>query len=99
MGTLGCMILVDNDAMKRKEHRIMQAIRELNYGGISVNDISPNIWLNGYLTWGGCSEKKSDFVSGIGNFGNPFNFENVKKSVIINDFKSTSFELTHEKNE
>lgn len=97
LGTLGCMILVDNETLKRKETRIMQAIRELNYGGISVNDIPPNIWLNGYLTWGGCNEKKSDFISGVGNFGNPFNFENVKKSVIINDFKSTSFELTHKK--
>ena len=36
-------------------------------------------------------------VSGVGNFGNPFSYENVKKSVIINDFKATSFELTNKK--
>ncbi len=95
LGTLGCMILVDNTTFKSQESRIHQAIRELDYGGISVNDIPPNIWLNGYLTWGGCNEDLSDFVSGVGNFGNPFNYENVKKSVIINDFNSTSFELTN----
>lgn len=97
LGTLGCMLLVDNSTLKRKEKRIHQAITELDYGGISVNDVPPNIWLNGYLTWGGCNEHKSDFISGIGNFGNPFNFENVKKSVIINDFNATSFELTNRK--
>jgi len=97
LGTLGCMILVDNETLKTHESRISQAIRELDYGGIAVNDIPPNIWLNGYLTWGGCNESKKDFVSGVGNFGNPFNYENVKKSVILNDFNATSFELTHRK--
>jgi hypothetical protein len=97
LGTLCCMILVDNDTYKNNESSIQQAIKELNYGGISVNDIPPNIWLNGYLTWGGCNENKADFVSGVGNFGNPFNFENVKKSVLINDFNATSFELTNRK--
>lgn len=95
LGTLGCMILVDNATLRAHENRIHQAIRELDYGGIAVNDIPPNIWLNGYLTWGGCNEDLADFVSGVGNFGNPFNFENVKKSVIINDFNATSFELTN----
>lgn len=95
LGTLGCMILIDNDTMKTKEARLHQAVRELNYGGIAVNDVPPNIWLNAYLTWGGCGETTTDFVSGVGNFGNALNFENVKKSVIINDFTSTSFELTN----
>ncbi|MEM6377337.1 MAG: aldehyde dehydrogenase, partial [Bacteroidota bacterium] len=31
------------------------------------------------------------------NFGNPLNFENVKKSVLINDFNATSFEFTNRK--
>lgn len=97
LGSLGCMILVDNDTFSNNESRIQQAIRELNYGGIAVNDIPPNIWLNAYLTWGGCGETTEDFVSGVGNFGNPMNFENVKKSVIINDFNAASFELTNRK--
>ena len=97
LGSLGCMILVDNDTFENNDARIHQAIRELNYGGIAVNDVPPNIWLNAYLTWGGCGESTKDFVSGVGNFGNALNFEQVKKSVIINDFHSTSFELTNRK--
>ena len=97
LGSLGCMILVDNDTFKNNEQRVKQAIKELNYGGIAVNDVPPNIWLNAYLTWGGCGETTEGFVSGVGNFGNALNFENIKKSVIINDFNSTSFELTNRK--
>ncbi|MBD0405305.1 aldehyde dehydrogenase family protein [Flammeovirga sp. EKP202] len=97
LGSLGCMILVDNDTMKANEARVHQAVRELNYGGIAVNDVPPNIWLNAYLTWGGCGETTEDFVSGVGNFGNALNFDNIKKSVILNDFNSTSFELTNRK--
>ncbi|KAA3637206.1 MAG: aldehyde dehydrogenase, partial [Bacteroidetes bacterium] len=97
LGSLGCMILVDNDTMKANETRVHQAIRELNYGGIAVNDVPPNIWLNAYLTWGGCGETEENFISGVGNFGNALNFDNVKKSVIINDFTATSFELTNRK--
>lgn len=89
------MILIDNDTMKTNEARLNQAIAELNYGGIAVNDVPANIWLNAYLTWGGCGETTENFVSGVGNFGNAFNFENVKKSVILNDFNATSFELTN----
>lgn len=95
LGTLGCMILIDNETMKANEKRLHQAIAELNYGGIAVNDVPPNIWLNPYLTWGGCGETHENFVSGVGNFGNAMNFEHIKKSVIINDFSATSFELTH----
>lgn len=95
LGTLGCMILIDNDTMHAHADRLQQAINELNYGGIAVNDVPPNIWLNPYLTWGGCGETTENFVSGVGNFGNALNFDNVKKSVIMNDFNATSFELTH----
>ena len=97
LGSLGCMILIDNDTMEANEARLNQAIQELNYGGIAVNDVPPNIWLNAYLTWGGCGETTEDFVSGVGNFGNALNFENIKKSVIKNDFSATSFELTNRK--
>ena len=97
LGSLGCMVLIDNETMHANVARVHRAINELNYGGIAVNDVPPNIWLNAYLTWGGCGENIENFVSGVGNFGNAMNFENVKKSVIINDFTSTSFELTHRK--
>lgn len=94
LGTLGCMILVDNDTLKAHEARVDRAVQELNYGGIAVNNIPPQIWLNAYLTWGGCGETTDDFVSGVGNFGNALNFENVVKSVIIDDFRAQAFALT-----
>ncbi|WP_448554928.1 aldehyde dehydrogenase family protein [Thalassotalea montiporae] len=95
LGSLGCMILIDSSTMKTHESDLNQAILELNYGGIAVNDVPPNIWLNPYLTWSGCGESIESFVSGVGNFGNVFNFENVRKSVILNDFTATSFEFTN----
>jgi len=97
LGSLGCMILVDNETMEANEARVHQAIKELKYGGIAVNDVPPNIWLNAYLSWGGCGETTEDFVSGVGDFGNGLNFNNIKKSVLLNDFTSTSFELTNRK--
>ena len=97
LGSLGCMILVDNKTFKANEDRVHQAVRELDYGGIAVNNIPPNIWLNGYLTWGGCGETEETFVSGVGNFGNGLNFDNVVKSVIIDDFAAQSFALTNRK--
>ena len=97
LGSLGCMILVDNDTFKNNEARVHQAVNELNYGGIAVNNVPPNIWLNAYLTWGGNGETTENFVSGVGNFGNAMNFENIVKSVIIDDFHATSFELTNRK--
>ncbi len=95
LGSLGCMMLVDNTTLKANKDRVEQAVNELNYGGIAVNNIPPNIWLNAYLTWGGCGETTEDFVSGVGNFGNGLNFENVVKSVIMDDFAAQAFQLTN----
>lgn len=97
LGSLGCMILVDSDTFKSHESRVHQAVHELNYGGIAVNSVPPGIWLNAYLTWGGCGETTQNFVSGVGNFGNGMNFENVTKSVIVDDFDSSAFALTNRK--
>lgn len=94
LGSLGCMILVDNATLKANEESVHRAVRELNYGGIAVNNIPPNIWLNAYLTWGGCGETTENFVSGVGNFGNGLNFENIKKSIIVDDFAAQTFALT-----
>ena len=95
LGSLGCMMLVDNTTLKANKDRVDQAVNELNYGGIAVNNIPPNIWLNAYLTWGGCGESTEDFVSGVGNFGNGLNFENVVKSVLMDDFSAQAFQLTN----
>jgi acyl-CoA reductase-like NAD-dependent aldehyde dehydrogenase len=95
LGSLGCMILVDNDTLEANNDRVQQAIRELNYGGIAVNNIPPNIWLNAYLIWGGNNETTENFVSGVGNFGNALNFDNVVKAVLMDDFHATSFEFTN----
>ena len=95
LGTLGCMIIVDNETLSAKRSRVDQAVQELHYGGIAVNNAPPNIWLNAYLTWGGCGESTEDFVSGVGNFGNALNFENVVKSVIVDDFMAASFSMTN----
>ena len=95
LGSLGCMLLVDNTTLKQNEERVNRAVQELNYGGIAVNNVPPNIWLNAYLTWGGCGETTENFVSGVGNFGNGLNFENVIKSVIIDDFGAATFSMTN----
>lgn len=97
LGSLGCMLLVDDTSFKANEERVHQAVHELDYGGIAVNNVPPNIWLNAYLTWGGCGETTEDFVSGVGNFGNGLNFENVVKSVIIDEFGAQTFALTNRK--
>lgn len=97
LGSLGLMILVDNDTMKANEERIHQAINELNYGGIAVNTIPPNVFMSAYLTWGGCNETTEDFVSGVGNFGNAHQYENVVKSVLIDDFNSQGMLMTNKK--
>lgn len=97
LGSLGCMILVDDDTFKTHKDRVLQAVNELNYGGISVNTIPPNIWLNPYLTWGGNGETTENFVSGVGNFGNALNFENITKSVLISDFNAPGLAMTNRK--
>lgn len=97
LGSLGCMILIDNATLKAHEKRVHQAVQELCYGGIAVNNVPPNIWLNAYLTWGGCGETTENFVSGVGNFGNGLNFENIVKSVIVDDFGAQTFALTDRK--
>ncbi|USD59646.1 aldehyde dehydrogenase family protein [Vibrio sp. SCSIO 43140] len=97
LGSLGCMILVDNHTLDTHRNTIDDAVHQLNYGGIAVNNVAPNIWLNAYLTWGGCGETTEELVSGVGNFGNALNFDNVIKSVIIDDFNADTFALTNKK--
>ncbi|MBP2622015.1 aldehyde dehydrogenase family protein [Streptococcus panodentis] len=91
LGTLGCMILIDDETRANHEDAFQTALSELNYGGITVNTTPPMVWFNAYLTWGGCKETKENFVSGIGNFGNALNFEQVEKSILIEQFAATGF--------
>ncbi len=87
LGSLGCMIIIDEDTKKAHRAALDQAVTELNYGGIAVNTIPPMIFLSPLLTWGGNEEGK-EFVSGEGNFGNVYCFENIEKSIIYDDFMS-----------
>jgi hypothetical protein len=59
----------------------------MEYGGIAINTMPPFIFLSPYLIWGGNEEGKT-FVSGLGNFGNLLNYENVEKSIIEANFTS-----------
>lgn len=87
LGTLGCMILIDEHTKKAHQSALDTAVNELSYGGIAVNTIPPLIFLSPLLTWGGNEEGK-EFVSGQGNFGNVYCFENVEKSILTDSFTS-----------
>ncbi|MEM1321186.1 MAG: aldehyde dehydrogenase family protein [Bacteroidota bacterium] len=87
LGTLGCMIILDEDTQKAHSAVLDETVTALNYGGIAVNTIPPLIFFNPLLTWGGNEEGKT-FVSGIGNFGNVYCFENIEKSILYDDFMS-----------
>ncbi len=91
LGTLGCAILIDEDTKAANEAALAQAISDLEYGGIAVNEMPPTIWLNPLLTWGGNGEGPGGhrpFVSGVGNFGNLYNYQNVEKSILTSTFLS-----------
>jgi hypothetical protein len=87
LGTLGCAVLIDEDTKKANQKVLDEAATDLRYGGIAVNTMPPFIFLSPYLTWGG-NEEGQEFVSGQGNFGNLLCFENVEKSIIVDDFTS-----------
>ena len=87
LGSLGCMIIIDEKTKKQHKDALDRAVTELNYGGIAVNTIPPLIFLSPLLTWGG-NEEGREFVSGIGNFGNIYCFENIEKSILYDEFMS-----------
>jgi hypothetical protein len=87
LGSLGCMMLIDEKTKKAHSEALDTAVTELNYGGIAVNTGPPMIFLSPLLTWGGNEEGK-EFVSGEGNFGNVYCFENIEKSILYDDFMS-----------
>lgn len=87
LGTLGSCILIDEDTKKANQAELDQAVTDMEYGGIAINAMPPFIFLSPYLTWGGNEEGK-EFVSGIGNFGNTYCFENIEKSILEDKFMS-----------
>jgi len=87
LGTLGCAILIDEDSKKTHQKALDNAVTDLRYGGIAINTIPPFVFLSPYLTWGG-NEADGPFVSGQGNFGNLYCYENVEKSIISAGFTS-----------
>ena len=96
LGTLGSMILIDEDTKKAHRAVLDQAVTDMEYGGIAINTIPPFIFLSPYLTWGGNEEGKT-FVSGHGNFGNLLCYENVEKSIIEASFMSAGHMLNTNK--
>lgn len=87
LGTLGCCILIDENTKKVHQSTLDQAVNDLSYGGIAINTTPPLVFLSPYLTWGGNEEGK-EFVSGHGNFGNAYSFDNIEKSIIEDNFIS-----------
>ncbi len=96
LGTLGCAVLIDEDTKKAHQPALDAAVDELRYGGIAINTMPPFIFLSPYLTWGG-NEVGHEFVSGHGNFGNLLCFENVEKSIIVDDFMSVGHMINSNK--
>lgn len=87
LGSLGCMILMDEDTKKAHPVALDQALLDLRYGAIAVNNIPPNVWLNPWLSWGG-NEEGLPLESGRGNFGNAMCLENVEKAILVSSFTS-----------
>ena len=69
LGSLACMIVIDEDSRAAHQAALDSAIDALRYGSIAVNTIPALIFTSPYLTWGG-NEAGEEFVSGHGNFGN-----------------------------
>lgn len=87
LGSLGCMILIDEDTKSAHEAALDRALLELRYGAIAVNNVPPNVWLNPWLSWGG-NEEGLPLESGRGNFGNAMCYDNVEKAILISSFMS-----------
>jgi acyl-CoA reductase-like NAD-dependent aldehyde dehydrogenase len=90
LGSLTCMVIIDNDTRKAHSETFDSALGALNYGSIAVNTIPPLVFANPYLIWGG-NEEGRELVSGTGNFGNLLGFENIEKAIMYDNFVS----MTH----
>ena len=89
LGSLACMIVIDEDTRKAHQPALDPAVSELKYGAIAVNTIPALVFANPYLIWGG-NEEGQELVSGRGTFGNLLGYENVEKAVLYDQFVSTT---------
>ena len=68
-----------------------QAVTDLEYGSVGTNLLPIHIFSSQCTAWG-VNEKehfgKKELVSGNGNFGNLFGFENAQKTIIEDAFVS-----------
>jgi hypothetical protein len=92
LGTLGSCILIDEETKKAHSTALSKAATDLGYGAVAINTMPPFVFLSPYLTWGGNEEGK-ELVSGYGNFGNTYCFENVEKSILEDQFTSAGHML------
>ena len=90
LGSLACMIVIDEDTRTSHQDVLDTAINNLRYGAIAVNTIPALLFTNPYLVWGG-ADNEDEVVSGHGNFGNLLGYADVEKAVLYDQFVS----MTH----
>ncbi|MFC8432480.1 aldehyde dehydrogenase family protein [Streptomyces sp. NPDC057253] len=96
LGSLACMIVIDEDTKKAHQAALDTAIDDLRYGAIAVNTIPALLFTNPYLVWGG-ADRDGEVVSGHGNFGNLLGYANVYKAVLYDQFVSMTHFLYNKK--
>ncbi|MFF0266992.1 aldehyde dehydrogenase family protein [Kribbella sp. NPDC004536] len=97
LGSLACMLVIDEDTGKAHQVALDSALDALEYGAIAVNTVPALIFTNPYLVWGGHDEP-DEIVSGRGNFGNLLGYADVEKAILFDQFVSaTHFLYTKER--
>ncbi len=96
LGTLGSVILVDDDTLEAHRKAVDKAVTDLNYGTVGVNTMPPFAFMSPWLIWGG-HEAGGPFVSGRGNFGNTLCLRNAEKSIMFSSFVSPGHMLSTNK--
>ena len=89
-GSLCAGILIDDKTRQANEDAYQTAVTDLEYGSIGVNLLPVHVFFSQYLIWGVKEEEDygKPLVSGNGNFGNAFGFQNVQKSIFEDSFVS-----------
>ena len=89
LGSLACMLIIDEDTKKAHQAALDHALDVLNYGAIAVNTIPALLFTSPYLVWGG-RDGAGEVVSGHGNFGNLLGYANVEKAILYDRFVSST---------
>jgi aldehyde dehydrogenase (NAD(P)+) len=86
-GTLGLTILIHPKTMKAMGPVLEQALADLRYGAIGVNNWDGGVFLLAQVAWGSYpGHTIEDIVSGIGFVHNSFMFEKPQKSIVWGNF-------------